>query len=111
MFAQGEAIMGPLFAILYACLCLVVFGMMDLLTIRRADGSADLSTLAMITLWVYFYRGITAEAFSNVVVFIFRDFAQKLVIYSTVFGIARFFLGDRPVRAESSPLTGLQRAT
>jgi hypothetical protein len=111
MFAQGEAIMGPLFPILYACLCLVVFGMMDLLTIRRADGSADLSTLAMITLWVYFYRGITAEAFSNVVVFIVRDFAQKLIIYTTVFGVARFFLGDPQARAESSAPTGLQRAT
>ena len=103
--------MGPLFPILYACLCLVVFGLMDLLTIRHPDGSADLSPLAMMTLWVYFYHGITSEAFSNVVVFIFRDFSQKLVIYTVVFGVLHFVLGGRRSRAEASPPTGWQQAT
>ncbi len=109
MFAQGAAIMGPLFPILYAAMCLFLYGLMDLLTIRRPDGRADLSALAMMTLWMYFYRGITSDALSNTFVFIFREFAQTVLIYVAMFGIARLVLGDRG-RRESSIQPGWQQA-
>ncbi len=110
MFAQGQAVLGPLFPILYAALCLFLYGLMDLLTIRRGAGRADLSTLAMMNLWIFFYRGITSDALSNSFVFIFRDFLQTVVIYVVIFAIARFFLGSRPARLESSIQPGWQRA-
>ena len=111
MFAQGQAIMGPLFPILYAFLCLFVYGLMDLLTIRGPGNRAELSALAMMNLWIFFYRGITADALSNTFVFIFRDFLQTVVIYVIIFGIARAMLGNRPARLESSIQPGWQRAT
>jgi hypothetical protein len=111
MFAQGQAVLGPLFPILYGALCVFVFGLMDLLTLRGAGGRVELSALAMMNLWIFFYRGITADALSNLFVFIFRDFAQTVVIYVIIFAIVRLMLGNRPVRLESSIDPGWQRAT
>ena len=111
MFAQGQAIMGPLFPILYAALCLLVYALMDLLIVRGVDGRADLSALAMMNLWIFFYRGITADALSNIFVFIFRDFLQTVVIYVIIFAISRAMMGNRAGRLESSIQTGWQRAT
>jgi hypothetical protein len=42
MFAQGIAVMGPLFPILYAFICLFLYKLMDLLTVRTAAGAASL---------------------------------------------------------------------
>lgn len=111
MFAQGQAVLGPLFPILYAALCLFVYALMDLLTIRGRGTRIELSALAMMNLWIFFYRGITADALSNTFVFIFRDFLQTVVIYLIIFAIARAMLGNRPVRLESSIQSGWQRAT
>jgi hypothetical protein len=111
MFAQGEAIMGPLFPILYAAICLLLYALMDLWTLRRPSGTADLSALAMMTLWMFFYRGITSDALSNVFVFIFRDFLQTVGIYVIIFAIARAMLGHEPARVEPSIQPGWQRAT
>jgi hypothetical protein len=89
MFAQGIAVMGPLFPILYAFICLFLYKLMDLLTVRTGAGMASLSALAMMNLWTFFYRGITAEALSNVFVFLLRGFGQTVLIYVVIFGIAR----------------------
>jgi hypothetical protein len=93
MFAQGIAIMGPLFPILYAFICLFLYKLMDLLTVRTRSGMAHLSALAMMNLWTFFYRGITAEALSNVFVFLLRGFGQTVLIYVVIFGIARMMFG------------------
>ena len=108
MFAQGEAIMGPLFPILYAIACLFLYGLMDLLTVRQADGAVELSALAMMTLWIYFYRGITSDALSNIAVFIFRDYGQRLLIFVVVAKIASFFLDHTRVREEAKIQPGWQ---
>jgi hypothetical protein len=110
MFAQGAAIMGPLFPILYVGICLFLYGLMDLLTVRSASGTANLSPLAMMTLWMYFYRGITSDALSNVFVFIFRGFGQTVLIYVVLFGIARMMFGTQRSRQESSVAPGWQQA-
>jgi hypothetical protein len=110
MFAQGAAIMGPLFPILYAAICLLFFGLMDLLTIRNSSGTADLSALAMMTLWMFFYRGITSDALSNAFVFIVRDFGQTVLIYVVVFAMARVLFGGRHARLEPSIEPGWQQA-
>ena len=110
MFAQGQVILGPLFPMLYLAICLLFYGFMDLLTIRNPLGSADLSALAMMTLWNYFYRGITSDAVSNAFVFIVRDFAQTVLIYVTVFAVARYMLGGREPHPASSADLGWRRA-
>jgi hypothetical protein len=96
MFAQGQVIMGPLFPFAYALICFVLFGLADLLTVRTEGRQASLCALAMMSLWFYFYRGITTEAVSNLAVFIFRDWEQALLIYIAVLGAARVLL-PRPV--------------
>jgi hypothetical protein len=111
MFAQGDAILGPLFPFLYAAICLFLYGLMDLLTIRDSSGSADLSALAMMTLWMFFYRGITSDALSNTFAFIVRDFGQTVLIYVAVFAVARAMLGGRQARPEPSIEPGWQQAT
>ncbi|MGA2189764.1 MAG: hypothetical protein ABSH33_14620 [Steroidobacteraceae bacterium] len=111
VFAQGMALMGVLFPILYAATCLLLYGLMDLLTIRSASGRASLSPLAMMSMWMFFYRGITSDALSNQFVFVVRDFGQTVLIYVVMFGIARvMFGGYRPTRA--SPVApGWHQAT
>jgi hypothetical protein len=111
MFAQGIAVMGPLFPILYAFLCLFLYKLMELLTIRNKSGGANLSALAMMNLWTFFYRGITAEALSNVFVFLLRGFAQSILIYVIIFGIARLFFGGKRSHQASLVAPGLQQAT
>jgi hypothetical protein len=99
MFGQGIALMGVLFPIFYALLCLFVYKLMDLLTIRHLSvaaspsGQAGLSALAMMSLWTFFYRGVTAEALSNVFVFLFRGFLQTVVIYVAISSMARLMSG------------------
>jgi hypothetical protein len=110
MFAQGEAIMGPIFPMLYAAICLFLYGLMDLLTIRNPSGTADLSALAMMSLWMFFYRGITSDALSNTFVFIVRDFGQTVLIYVVIFAMARVMFGTRHARSEASIEPGWQQA-
>jgi hypothetical protein len=110
MFAQGGAVLGPIFPILYAAICLFLYGLMDILTTRKASGAANLSALAMMTLWMYFYRGVTSDALSNVFVFIFRSFGQTVLIYVIIFGIARMMFGTPRSRRESSVAPGWQQA-
>jgi hypothetical protein len=111
MFAQGMAVMGVLFPILYAAICLLLYGLMDLLTIRNASGNASLSPLAMMSLWMFFYRGITSDALSNVFVFIVRDFGQTVLIYVVMFGIARIMFGGQRSRQALPVAPGWQQAT
>ena len=111
MFAQGQAIMGPLFPILYVAMCCFAYALMDLLTLRNADGSGALSPLAMMSTWVFFYRGITSDAISNTFVFIVRDYAQTVLLYMVIFAMARYVLGGRDSRRKSMIAAGWPQAT
>jgi hypothetical protein len=115
MFAQGMAVMGPMFPFLYAAICLLLYGLMDLLTIRSrrapASGSAKLSPLAMMSMWMFFYRGITSDALSNTFVFIVRDFGQTVVIYMVIFAMARIMFGGQRSSEVPSAVPGWPQAT
>lgn len=91
MFAQGPATIGPLFPFVYALICLVFFALMELLTIRKADGAVSIATLGMLEIWQYFSFGLNYEAFHYVTSFVVRNFAQMAIIYAFVFGVARYF--------------------
>jgi hypothetical protein len=110
MFAQGKVIMGPLFPFLYALICFAVYGLSDLLTVRASDRNASLSAIAMMSLWIYFYRGITSEAVSNLAVFIFRDWEQTLLIYVAVLSAARVVLPRHRAIPNTAAAAGWQRA-
>jgi hypothetical protein len=93
MFAQGMALVGPLFPLIYALIVFCKFALMDLLQIRNESGGSRLSPLAMMCLWIYFYRGAVQDAVSNDVIFIFRNFAQTLLIYVCILTFARLVSG------------------
>jgi hypothetical protein len=89
MFAQGIVLFGPLFPFLYASICLLLFGAMDLLTVRPAEGPARLSALGMLQAWHFFMSGITYESVQKVFLFFVRSFGQMLLIYVLIFTPAR----------------------
>lgn len=108
MFAQGIALMGPLFPMVYALIIFLKFALMDLLQIRNESGGSRLSALAMMSLWIYFYRGAVQDAISNDVTFIIRNFAQTLLIYVIILGVTRIMFGVRRWNEGLSPASTAQ---
>jgi len=96
MFAQGIALFGPLFPFLYAVICLGLYGLMDLLTIRPAKGAARLSAVGMLQIWTFFIGGITYESLHKVLHLFLRNFAQTLMIYVLVLTPARLLRREPP---------------
>jgi len=89
MFAQGIALFGPLFPFIYAAICIPLFGLLDLLTIRPVAGMATLSALGMLQIWEFFLNGITFESLHSVFHLFLRYFAQTLAIYVLVLATSR----------------------
>jgi len=96
MFAQGIALLGPLFPFLYALICLGLYGLMDLLTIRPAKGPARLSAVGMLQIWTFFMSGITSESLHRVLHLFVRNFAQTLLIYVLMLTPARLLRREPP---------------
>jgi len=113
MIAEGITLLGgPLFSLVYAGMCLLVFAIMDLLTVRPLSGVPTMTPLAMMRLWTLFLYGITAESFGVMCTFYARDVAQMILLYSLVLGIASLLLRRRSTRAgPMSLLRGLEDAS
>jgi len=89
IFAHGIALFGPLFPFIYAALCLGLFGMMDLLTVRSESGAATVSALGMLQIWTYFSSGIVYDGLQGPFHFFVRNFWQAVLIYALAFALAR----------------------
>jgi hypothetical protein len=96
MFAQGIVLFGPLFPFVYAVICLFLYGLMDLLTIRSAKGAARLSTVGMLESWGFFMGGIVYESLHNLLHLFIRNFGQTLVIYVLMLTPARLLSREQP---------------
>jgi hypothetical protein len=96
MLAQGIALFGSLFPFLYALICLVLYGLMDLLTIHPAKGAARLSTVGMLQVWHLFMAGITFESLQRVLVLLIRNFGQTILIYALVLLPVRLLRREPP---------------
>jgi hypothetical protein len=92
IFAEGMVLLGPLFPILYAGLCLVTYKIMDLLTVRPAVGMASISAVGKILAWGLFIYGVTGESINAMVIFVVRQVWQDMLIYLSVLSIARLLL-------------------
>jgi hypothetical protein len=97
LLAQGIVLFGPLFPFLYAVICLLLYGMMDLLTIRSAKGPARLSAVGMLQVWHFFMSGITYESVQKVFLFFIRGLGQTLLIYVLMLTPARLLRRDPPL--------------
>jgi hypothetical protein len=96
MFAQGIVLFGPLFPFLYALICLALYGLMDLLTIRPMKGPARLSPVGMLEIWTFFMGGITYESLQKVFLLFIRAFGQTLLIYVLTLTPARLLRRELP---------------
>jgi hypothetical protein len=109
MFAQGIALFGPLFPFLYAVICLALFGLMDLLTIKSPSGAPQVSTLGMLEIWTFFLSGIVYESLHQVIHLFLRTFLQTLLIYVFVLACSRLFSRGAPGRPAVSGAAAWQR--
>jgi hypothetical protein len=95
IFAQGITLLGPLFPIVYAALCLMSFLLMDFLMTVKAQGSrgvASTSALAKMEAWVLFIYGATGESISSMFAFIVRDWFQMVIVYLLVLAVVSLIL-------------------
>ncbi len=95
MLAQGQVLMGPLFPFVYALICWVLFSLMDLLTVRTPGAGATVSALAMMNIWDYYLYGLTSDGLHAKFAFVVRDFAQWVVVYGVILGLAGLFLREK----------------
>jgi hypothetical protein len=94
MFAQGNALMGPLFPFAYGIIVLCIFFLLDLWTVRQS-AATSLATLGMLQIWNVFNSSISYEAVHTALYFIFRNWEQMVLIYVLVFGFVRLIVRDR----------------
>ena len=109
MFAQGIVLFGPLFPFIYAGICLILFGLTDLLTLRSARGTATLAALGMLEIWSFFINGIQFDGLHLVVYFVLRNFEQMVLIYVLVLWLSRLLVSARRSPAALAGVPALQR--
>ncbi len=88
MLAQGLALFGSLFVVLYILICYFMFKIMDLHTFKTNNNHVMVSALGMLAIWKFFQYGLTAESIHHVVSNIFRVFPQNIIIYGLMYFIA-----------------------
>jgi hypothetical protein len=94
MFAQGIVLFGPLFPFVYAAICLILFGLTDLLSLRPERGAATLAALGMLQIWSFFINGIQFDGLHLVLYFVLRNFEQMVLIYVLVLGLSRLVVSS-----------------
>lgn len=109
MLAQGIVLFGPLSPFVYAAMCLLLFWLIDLLTIRPVSGKASLAPLGMLQIWSLFMAGISYEGLHLAGYFVMRNFWQAVVIYVLVFGLARLMTVGRQTSAATAAVPTWQR--
>jgi hypothetical protein len=88
-FAQGLAMFGNFFPLIYFFICLVLFAALDLLSYRSAQGGMLVSALGMLAIWKMFQYGITTESVQGFFIMVVRGVPQNILIYLLCFHIAR----------------------
>ncbi|WP_017876896.1 MULTISPECIES: hypothetical protein [unclassified Janthinobacterium] len=98
VFAQGLALFGVLFPVVYFFIAIILFALLDLLAFKNAYGRIVLTVPAMINMFRYFIAGITGESLHQVVTTATRGLLQTVLIYLLVYyvakGLLRLFSGN-----------------
>jgi ABC-type multidrug transport system fused ATPase/permease subunit len=90
IFAQGQALLGPLFILTYFMICIALFYIMSLLS-NKLNALVTLSAPALLLIWSFFISGITAESLHQMMAFLARNFIQSVVIYLLVYWLCCLF--------------------
>lgn len=105
MLAQGVALLGVGFAVVYIAFCLVAFTVMDLLSFRNRGGQVVLSAVGMLAVWKLFQYGVTAESLQAWASGTLRTIPQNIALFLVVAAVARgmgmFFGGRTRTRSTS----------
>ena len=91
MLAQGVALLGAGFAVVFIAFCLVTFAMIDLLSFRNRGGQVVLSAVGMLAVWKLFQNGITNDSLHAWVTGTLRSIPQNIVLFLMVATVARVF--------------------
>jgi hypothetical protein len=91
MLAQGVALLGAGFVIVYLGFCFATFAMIDLLSFRNRSGQVVLSAVGMLAVWKLFQYGITSDSLHGWVIGTLRNIPQNIVLFLVVATIARIF--------------------
>jgi hypothetical protein len=107
VFAEGITLAGPLFPFVYAGLCLAIFMLMSLLTVKPISAIASMSALARMQAWGLFNDGIVGESIASLFTFIARQCFQMMLVYVFAFTFASIILYRRqPAGTHSGALDG-----
>lgn len=79
--AQGLALLGVGFFVLYAALCLLMYTLFDLLARRRPGGEVAISAVGMLLIWELFINGVTNESLHAWLGFMIRLLPQALLFF------------------------------
>lgn len=99
--AQGLAIFGPGYFLVFFLFCPVLFLTVDVLAYRGKDGVVLISALGMLGIWKMFQYGISAESMQYLIQAVLRGLPQNLLLYLLVFHLASLI--DRGLRGFVSP--------
>jgi hypothetical protein len=92
-FAQGIAVFGYFFPLIYLLICPILFLAHDLLTYRSSSGKVWISTVGMLGIWNLFQYGITSESLHSIFAGLVRGLPQQIILFLVISHIAR--LGAR----------------
>jgi len=103
--AQGLALMGVGFFVLYAALCLLMYTLLDLLARRRPGGEVAISAVGMLLIWELFINGVTNESLQAWLGFVVRLLPQALLFFVLLLALARVAAALlAPAAAPAQPL-------
>ncbi len=91
VFAQGEALLGMFFPIIYLAICLALFYLMQLMTVRLKSGQIVLAAPVMMMIWEFFISSITGESLNQLLGFVLRTLVQAILIYLSMYQCSRLF--------------------
>ena len=89
MLAQGVALLGVGFAVVYIAFCLVTFAMIDLLSLRNRSGQVVLSAVGMLAVWKLFQNGITNDSLQAWASGTLRNIPQNILLFLVLSSVAR----------------------
>jgi hypothetical protein len=100
--AEGLALMGAGFFVLYAGLCLLMYALADLLARRGRGDEVAISAVGMLLIWELFINGVTNESLHSWLAFVLRMLPQALLFFVLLLAVARVAgaLGASPQRAQ-----------
>jgi hypothetical protein len=91
MLAQGIALLGVGFAVVYIAFCFIAFVMIDILSFRNRSGQVALSAVGMLAVWKLFQYGIANESLHAWIILTLRYIPQNIVLFLLMVTVARAF--------------------